>query len=280
MTPLALTAGGADPVGRVLRAAAAYGALAWDKEGEMEAAIRRACGTEPLCAAQRLAAASGGRARLEPVRHPDSDTIRWVETAPSVTAVVAAGEAGPDAPAGRNWIVLDGFGRKSAAELEAVLAGLAQKGPPRPLGLDLRGNGGGDFGRMLRVAALFTGNVNDALYLSDNKSKTPLHLEAKGERIALSGLTVLVGAGTASSAEILAALLQRHAGAVLLGERTAGKDHLTRVIAVDHDWRLLLPAERVEVPGVSLTGGLRPDAPTPADAPPVALPVAPQEGGS
>ena len=69
---------------------------------------------------------------------------------------------------------------------------------------------------------------------------------------------MLVGPGTASSAEVLAALLQRYAGACLAGARTAGKDHLTRVIAVDHDWRLLVAAERIEVPGVDLTGGLRP----------------------
>ena len=70
--------------------------------------------------------------------------------------------------------------------------------------------------------------------------------------------SVLVGTDTASSAEVLAALLQRYAGGCLAGARTAGKDHLTRVIAVDHDWRLLVPAERIEVPGVDLSGGLRP----------------------
>lgn len=276
-----LAAGGADPVGRILRAAADYGAFGALDGGEMEAAIRRTCGAEALCAAQRLVVASGGRARLEPVRHPDSDTIRWVETAPSVTAVVAAaaGEAGSDASAGRDWIVLDGFGRMSAAELEAALAGLAGAGPPRALGLDLRGNAGGDFGRMLRIAALFTGKVSDALYLIDENERMPVSLDPLTDRppnAAFAGLTVLVGPGTASSAEILAALLQRYAGAVLVGERTVGKDYLTRVIAVDHDWRLLLPAERVEVPGVTLTGGLRPATPTPGDAPP----VRPQESRS
>lgn len=79
---------------------------------------------------------------------------------------------------------------------------------------------------------------------------------------------VLVGPGTASSAEVLAALLQRYADARLAGSQTAGKDYLTRVIAVDHDWRLLVPAERIEVPGVTLTGGLQPDEGLPADLPP------------
>ena len=88
------------------------------------------------------------------------------------------------------------------------------------------------------------------------------------------GLPVLVGPGTASSAEVLAALLQRYAGARLAGSRTAGKNHLTRVIAVDHDWRLLVPAERIAVPGVELTGGLQPAEGLPDHAPPE-----PQENG-
>jgi hypothetical protein len=36
------------------------------------------------------------------------------------------------------------------------------------------------------------------------------------------------------------------------------------VVAVDQDWRLLVPAERVEVPGETLAGGLVPDRPLPA----------------
>jgi hypothetical protein len=66
--------------------------------------------------------------------------------------------------------------------------------------------------------------------------------------------------------------LRRYAGARLAGSRTAGKDHLTRVIAVDHDWRLLVPAERIEVPGVELTGGLRPAQGLPAEGLPDDVP--------
>ena len=71
---------------------------------------------------------------------------------------------------------------------------------------------------------------------------------------------------TASSAEVLAALLRRYAGARLIGAQTLGKDWLTRLIPVDHDWRLAIPAERIEVPGERLAQGLVPDieAPPPA----------------
>ena len=34
---------------------------------------------------------------------------------------------------------------------------------------------------------------------------------------------------------------------------------LTRLIPVDHDWRLAIPGERIEVPGERLAQGLVPD---------------------
>ncbi|MDX1575303.1 MAG: S41 family peptidase [Kiloniellales bacterium] len=220
------------------------------------AAVREACGADALCAARQIVAASGGQVRLEPVTHPGTDTIRWAETAPSVTAV----RADPD---GRRWIVLDGFGRKAVPEMVEAMAGAAEG----PVSLDLRGNAGGDFGRMLKVASLFTDDVKDALFVIDKLERTPVSLRGDSGPMPRD-LVVLVGPGTASSAEVLAALLQRYAGARLAGSRTAGKDHLTRVIAVDHDWRLLVPAERIEVPGVDLANGLEPAEGLPADLPP------------
>jgi C-terminal processing protease CtpA/Prc len=221
--------------------------------------VKQTCGTDALCAAREIVTASEGRVRLEPVAHPETDTIRWAETAPSVTAV----HAGPD---GRRWIVLDGFGRKAVREVAQAMSQARADGAR--LGLDLRGNAGGDFGRMLKLASLFTGDVKDALFLIDISEKRPVSLVAESRYSGGSNLPVLVGPGTASSAEVLAALLQRYAGARLAGSRTAGKDHLTRVIAVDHDWRLLVPAERIEVPGVALTGGLQPAESLPENAPP------------
>jgi C-terminal processing protease CtpA/Prc len=225
--------------------------------------VKESCGADALCAAQAIVAAGAGRVRLEAVDHPESDTIRWAETEPSVTAV-------HQGPGGRRWIVLDGFGRKAVREVAEILAGAKDDGAP--LGLDLRGNAGGDFGRMLRVAALFTGNIKDALFLIDNEEKTPVSLAADHAVAGARDLPVLVGPDTASSAEVLAALLRRYAGARLAGNPTVGKDHLTRVIPVDHDWRLLVPAERIEMPGVDLTGGLRPAEGLPTDAPPADAP--------
>ncbi len=238
---------------RIVRATAVYGTPA---ELPSLASVKQTCGTDALCAAREIVAASEGRVRLEAVAHPESDTIRWAETAPSVTAV----HVGPD---GRRWIVLDGFGRKVLREMSQAVSQAMEDGTA--LGLDLRGNRGGDFGRMLGVASLFTGTIKDALFLIEKTGRNPVSLAAESDFPGTRDLVVLVGPETASSAEVLAALLQRYAGARLAGSRTAGKDHLTRVIAVDHDWRLLVPAERIEVPGVELTGGLRPAHGLPAE---------------
>ena len=249
---------------RIVRATAVYGTPA---ELPSLASVKQTCGTDALCAAREIVAASAGRVRLEAVAHPESDTIRWAETAPSVTAV----HEGPD---GRRWIVLDGFGRKAVREVAQAMSQAMADGAR--LGLDLRGNAGGDFGRMLKLASLFTGNVKDALFLIETTGRNPVSLAAESDFPGTRNLRVLVGPRTASSAEVLAALLRRYAGARLAGSRTAGKDHLTRVIAVDHDWRLLVPAERIEVPGVELTGGLRPAETLPDHVPPDRAPPEPR----
>ena len=181
----------------------------------------------------------------------NTDTIRWARTRASVASTRRLDD-------GRGLIVLDGFGRKAGEELRAAVAELRTGGRPLGLVLDLRGNAGGDFGRMLRLAAMFTGDRKNAVYLVDSNGRHALDLKGESAIQPLAELSVLVGPGTASSAEVLAALLHRYAGAALLGAPTAGKDHLTRVVPVDHDWRLLLPAEGIEVPGVVLSGGLAP----------------------
>jgi len=242
---------GESAVARLLEAVEAHGPAT---EGMTAEALGRACGTDLLCAARLIVAGGDGRTRLERRAHPDTDTIRWVTTRASLGSHAQAED-------GQKLVVLERFGRKVEWELRAALTG--QEGG-KGLVLDLRTNHGGDFGRMLRVAGLFTGTVPDALYLIDGSGRRPVAIPNTGAPLAAGALTVLVGSETASSGEILAALLRRYAGAELAGQRTLGKDYLLRIVAIDQDWRLLLPAERVEVPGETLAGGLLPDRPLPA----------------
>lgn len=218
--------------------------------------FRETCGDSALCAARALVAAGDGRARLEAAQHADSDTIRWVTSATSLRDQGWTDQ-------GQRSLALDRFGRKVESELRALLATSFSEEPPIALLIDLRNNSGGDFQRMLKIAGLFTGPVEDAVILRSEANEERLGLAGSDRPIAFSDLTVLVGPATASSGEILAALLRRHAGARILGETTAGKDYLLRILPLDQDWRLLFPAETILVPGEILSGGLRPDGPWP-----------------
>ena len=156
-------------------------------------------------------------------------------------------------------VELDRFGRRVETELRAAL------GPVDLLVLDLRHNRGGSVRRMLRVAADFTGPVPDALRLIADDGVTVLAIPDPSGPVWPGRLTVLVGNQTISSGEVLAGLLRRYARATVLGERTWGKDFAMRVEALDHDWRALVPAGRIEIPGELLHGGLVPDGPIPPE---------------
>ena len=189
---------------------------------------------------------------LQRVRHPTSDQIRWVSTESSVTRTADLG-------AGRRLVRLDGFGRKVDHELSAALR------RADALVLDLRHNHGGVLRCMLRIAGRFTGPVPGAVRLVKADQVRVLAIPEAAGTVWHGQITVLVGADTISSGEVLAALLRRHAGASVLGERTWGKDYVLRVEAIDADWRALIPDGQIEVPGETLAGGLLPDGPIPGE---------------
>ena len=238
------------PRDRLLGAVASHAAI----PAALGAAVERHCPPADTRCAARLIVGHLPAARLVPVDHPDTDTIRRAYTVPSVTAVEQRGHGGL-------VVVLDRFGRTADREVADAVNALGPAAPAR-LVLDLRGNGGGDFDRMRRVASLFTGPREGALRLRGRDGDTAVALPAPLRAVDVAALDVLIGPETASSAEVLAALLRRHAGARLIGARTLGKDRITRLVPVDHDWRLAIPAERIEVPGEALTGGLAPDIET------------------
>lgn len=218
---------------------------------ELRGDIETACAGDARCAADRIAAAVGANARIETVEHPTSDEIRRVDSRPSVTARALV------APRTLR-IALERFGRKADWEL---VEALRQAGPLDLVELDLRENQGGDLDRMRRIAGIFIGERKGAFALITQDARTPLDIPAHPSGLTALPVRVLVGRTTASSAEILAALLRAYARAEILGEKTHGKDYLLRILPVDHDTRLLIPAERVEVPGQDIAAGVAPDGP-------------------
>jgi len=209
------------------------------------------CGGDTLCAAQRVAGAVGPRAALMRVQHPDTDTIRWVTTKPSVVRVTDDGL--------QRVIALRQFGRKVTQELLQALHSGSVGTPTRAIVLDLRCNHGGDFHRMMRIAGLFTGPVAGAVTLAERHSHMTVDIPKAASRVVTDSLTVYVGPQTASSAEVFAILLKQYVGATIVGQPTYGKNFLVRVIPVTHDWSLLLPSAMIEVSGYDLSAGIVPD---------------------
>lgn len=207
------------------------------------AALTSACGSDLACSARRLVAVLGSRAWLLPAAHPDTDTIRWVATRPSLRVARADGLV---------RIELLRFGRKVMPELAAAVGEEAYV-------LDLRQARGGRFERMLEVAGFFLGPRPEALALVADGRARWVDLPAAAFR-GPRPLAVQIGAATASAAEVLAALLVAHGGATLCGvEPSAGVATLKAVVPVDHDWRMLVERARIEVPPLELQGGLRPE---------------------
>lgn len=114
------------------------------------------------------------------------------------------------------------FEQSVLARSRQVLRALMQAGSLDGLILDLRTNGGGTYGNLRGLLALFTdGEVG--YFVARSGMRTPIRVRANNignsQRVPLA---VLVGPATESFAEVLAGVLQSRGRAVLIGQRTAG----------------------------------------------------------
>jgi len=212
--------------------------------------IAKKCQLSSLCVASAVAKALGEKSEVFQVSHPDTDSMRLAKISPSIDRVQQF-----DQPS--LLIKLNQFSRNAEWEVAEVFQQL-NKVPSRLI-IDLRDNKGGDLGKMTRVAALFIGSFENALYLQSRSGIEALNIPKPVIPRIKVKLSILVGEDTASSAEIFAALLRRYAGAKLYGKRTKGKDWVTQLIPVNHDTRLAIPVGNIYIPGQSLVGGILPD---------------------
>ncbi len=257
LAPLVINAAGARAESGIARIRERAAALALKPVPPL-AVLRARCGTDALCAGRIIARTLGPRAGLKRLRPPDTDSIRLVKVKPSVTAVRRLRDGGL-------YLELRRFGIQALPELQSVLATEDMRPPLPRIVLDLRRNTGGDVARMLRVAAVFIGARERAVRLRTAKGVRWLNVPKPDWRVKVRRITVLVGTQTASSAELLAALLRRYARARLLGERTFGKNWLSSAVPLAQGWALLVPSAIVSVPGERIAGGLRPDGAIPLE---------------
>lgn len=133
-----------------------------------------------------------------------------VTTPPTVAFKTVTGEAG--------YLKVPFFSEETPTAVEKALDSLPKAGPG--LVLDLRGNPGGSFDAVQKIAGLLAGKGTIAIEVGAKGKKTPL-LSSDAPKYK-GRITVLVDRGTASTAEALASYLQDRGVGSLVGQRTFG----------------------------------------------------------
>jgi C-terminal peptidase prc len=118
------------------------------------------------------------------------------------------------------YIHLSQFGRNTARDLRKAVDNLKKSGL-NGLVLDLRENGGGYLDSAINISSTFVGREK-VVTVKYRTGRPDVHEgTSKGEKE--FSMVVLVNGGSASASEIVAACLQDHGRAVVIGEKSYGK---------------------------------------------------------
>lgn len=158
---------------------------------------------------------------------------------------------------------------RSSQELEHAVDSLRERGAIS-LVLDLRGNAGGLFEEGVKAAGLFLPRGVLVASLDGRRGSPPEKHFNRNSRWPAMPVTLLVDAGTASAAEVIAAALHDHGRALLVGTPTFGKGLVQRVVTITPELSLRLTTARWLTPrgealvrrqgtGSDARGGMMPD---------------------
>jgi carboxyl-terminal processing protease len=135
------------------------------------------------------------------------------------------------------YIRLEQFNSKATAEIRAAVEKL-QRQEVTGLILDLRGNPGGLLTAAVEIADLF---LTDGPIVSiEGRNRSPQTYKAEEAGTLLTPaerhpMVVLVNERSASASEIVAAALQDHKRAIVVGERSFGKGSVQNLIPMNND---------------------------------------------
>jgi carboxyl-terminal processing protease len=134
--------------------------------------------------------------------------------------------------AGYFWVRLTRFSERTTQELRDALNDINKKDALKGIVFDLRSNPGGVLDQAVSVADCF---LKDGLIVSmrgrDEQANREFRATDQKNDIT-APIVVLVNAGSASAAEIVAGALRDQKRALLLGERTFGKGSVQHIIAL------------------------------------------------
>lgn len=134
------------------------------------------------------------------------------------------------------YIRLIAFNEHTAADLQAALAQVQAEGA-RALILDLRDNPGGLLSSAIQVSDLFL--TGGAIVSTKNRHGHGRSWEAEAPGTMFlpessHPMAILINHNSASASEIVAAALQDHGRAIVVGERSFGKGSVQKVIELQH----------------------------------------------
>ena len=160
-------------------------------------------------------------------------------------------------------INLNQFSANAGEATEAALTAIDKASGGRPSGyvLDLRSNPGGLLDQAIQVSDAFLNSGEIVSERGRAKDDIERFYAKPGDMAHGLPIVVLLDAGSASAAEIVAGALQDQRRALIMGERSFGKGSVQSVIQLDKDRALRLTTARYYTPsGRSVqAGGIDPD---------------------
>ena len=175
------------------------------------------------------------------------------------------------------YIALNGFSSPASEQFAAGLEALLDQGADQ-LVFDLRDNPGGYINAAQEIASQFIGD--GLIFTQESAGDDRKRYESTGAGIAPDPgieLAVLVNGGSASASEIVAAALQEHGRATIVGEPTFGKNTVQVWGRLENDGGVRITISRWFTPEHNSVApdGVRPDieAARDADTPPEQDPI-------
>jgi carboxyl-terminal processing protease len=168
---------------------------------------------------------------------------------------------------GIGYININSFAGNTGDATKAALLAIDKATGGKPLGyvVDLRSNPGGLLDQAIDVSDAFLDRGEIVSQRGREKDDIERYYATPGDMAHGLPVIVLVDAGSASAAEIVAGALQDHHRALLMGERSFGKGSVQTVVQTGPEAALRLTTARYYTPsGRSVqAGGIEPDIDVP-----------------
>jgi carboxyl-terminal processing protease len=197
------------------------------------------------------------------VRHSDGqeETVTIERATIEIPTVFADEVRGADGAAVENlaYLEIQQFTEQTKNDLEGELNRIADEGYDGLI-LDLRRNPGGGLDATVDVADMF---LEDGIIITqvDRDGKETVYEANPGSELSDLPIAMLVGPGSASGSEVLAAALRDHGRATLIGEKTFGKGSVNHIRNLSNGGALYVTIARWRTPNGELIEGvgLEPD---------------------